>query len=133
MTKKQVLDTVNKYYAYHRSSIRHNGKFKLINKVATLSGHAATAYGAYFNYDKKLYAHRGRYLYTCAITIKNPYITTDQIYSALITRQKKSELYKKGYDSVVLVMFGEIIEVVCFTNKQIELHDRHDDSQGINH
>lgn len=123
MTKKEVIGIVNKYYAYHTTNNKSISKFKLSNKVKTLAGTYVVAYGVYFNYDKKLYAKKGKYIYVCALNIKNPFITNNQIYSSLITKEEKSKLYSLGYDSVVLVMDKNIVEVVCFTNSQIEIHD----------
>jgi hypothetical protein len=127
MKKKDVLDIVNKYYAYHVSNKRFR-KFSITNKIKTLSTLEITAYGCYLNFDKSLYAYKGRYLYICVLTIKNPYITTDQFYSAIITKEKKKELDAKGYDSVVLVRGNNIVEVVCFKNSQIEIHEIHENA-----
>jgi hypothetical protein len=121
MTKKEVLETVGRYYAYHRTNNKSIISFKLINDVEVVGGKKIIGYGVYFNFDKLLYQHKGKYLLSCALSIKNPFITDDQVYTALITKEKKSQLYKKGFDSVVLVMNNKIIEVICFTNAQIEI------------
>lgn len=120
MTKAQVLGVVNKYYAYHRSNDDSITKFKLVNNVETLGGHN-TGYGVYFNFDKKAYEFKGKYLYVCALTIKNPFITESQLYSALITKDRKDDLRSQGYDSVALVRNNTIVEVICFSNSQIEI------------
>lgn len=58
-----------------------------------------------------------------ALDIKNPYITEDQIYSAIITKDKKDELTKNGFDSVVLFSKGKIIELIAFKKSQIKISD----------
>ena len=119
MTKKEVLEIIANYYAYHRTNNKSITSFNLINDVEVVGGKKVKGYGVYFNFDKNLYEHKGKYLFSCALTVKNPFITDNQIYTALITKEKKKQLYKKGYDSVVLVRNNKIIEVVCFTNAQI--------------
>jgi hypothetical protein len=123
MTKKEVLETVGKYYAYHRTNNKSITSFKLINDVEVVGGKKVKGYGVYFNFDKNLYQNKGKYLFSCALTIKNPFITDDQIYTALITKEKKEQLYKKGFDSVVLFRSNKIIEVICFTNAQIVISE----------
>lgn len=121
MTKKDVIEYVSKYYAYHRTNNKSITKFKLLNDVEVVGGKKVKGYGVYFNFEKDLYKHKGKYLFSCALSIKNPFITQDQIYSAIITHEKKSDLYKKGFDSVVLVRNEKIVEVVCFKNSQIQI------------
>ena len=139
MTKKEVLEHISKYYAYHRTNINTIKLFRVINNVEVTGWdknwkyvkcknfegqcHYKKGYGVYFNFNTNTYLFKGKYVYSCILKIKNPYITTDQIYSALITRDKKRELYKKGFDSVVLVRDNEIAEVVCFTNAQIVISE----------
>lgn len=120
MTKKQVIDFVNTYYGYHIGKTKVSKKFKLISSIQTPAGWV-TGYGVYFNFDKTTYKHKGGYLHAAALHIKNPFITSDQLYSALISYQAKRDLYKKGYDSVVLVKKDKIVEIVVFTNAQISV------------
>ena len=123
MNKKEVLQIVNKYYAYHRTNNKSIKSFKLVNDVVVVGGKKVKAYGVYFNFDKDSYNNKGKYVYSCALNIKNPFITSDQIYTALITKEKKQELYKNRFDSVVLIINNKIIEIVCFTNAQIVISD----------
>ncbi len=88
-----------------------------------IDGSKKVAYGVYFSFDKNSYKHVGKYLYVCALTIKNPYITENQFYSTIITKDKKTELYKNKFDSVVLVRENKIVEIVCFLNSQIKIHE----------
>lgn len=123
MTKKEVLEVIGMYYAYHRTNNKSIKSFKLINDVEVMCGKKVKGYGVYFNFDKNLYQNKGKYIFSCALTAKNPFIMDDQIYTALITKEKKKQLYKKGFDSVVLVRNNKIIEVICFTNAQIVISD----------
>lgn len=121
MNKKQVLEYINKYFLYHRSNSKNIKNFNLSNEIKLINGKTIKSYGVYFNFDKYLYKNKGEYIYNCIVNIKNPFITNDQFFSAIIDLDKKKDLYKKGYDSVVLVSKNEIREVVCFTNSQIKI------------
>ena len=121
MTKKEVLQHIDKYYAYHRTNTKSITKFKLLNEVEVVGGKKVIGYGVYFNFEKDLYKHKGKYLFSCALSIKNQFVTQDQIYTAIITHEKITELYQKGFDSVVLVRNEKIAEVVVFKNSQIQI------------
>jgi hypothetical protein len=121
MSKKEIIDYVNKYYFYHRSNDKNITKFILINYIETVSGQKIKAFGVYFNLEKDLYKHKGKYLYSAALSIKNPFITTDQIYSAIITEDKKKKLIASKFDSVVLIRNDKIAEIVVFNNSQISI------------
>lgn len=122
MKKKDILELTNNFYVYHRSNSKVDN-FKLINEINTVGGSKIKAYGVYFNFDKNLYKNKGKFLHSVALDIKNPYITEDQIYSAIITKDKKDELTKNGFDSVVLVSKGKIIELIAFKKSQIKISD----------
>lgn len=123
MTQEEVLVLCNKYYFYHRSNVPYIKKFKVISKVKVVGNKTVTGYGAYFNLNKNTYSHKGEYLYSAALTVNNPYVTFDQVYSAIITKEKKDWLYKNGFDSVALIRNNELVEVVVFKNSQIELEE----------
>jgi len=121
MTKKEVLNIVNNFYAYHISKRNDIKKFQVVNNVTLLDNSVRKACGVYFTFKKADYKWKGDYIYVCSLTIKNPYITKDQFFSSWISKEKKTALYENGYDSVVLVRNNEIVEVVCFTNAQIKI------------
>lgn len=120
-TKEDILSVVNKYYAYHRSNSDSITTFNTLNDVEVVGNKTVKGYGVYFNFDKHIYDNKGKYLYYCALSIINPYITNDQLYSAIITPEKKAELDKNGFDSVVLVRKDEIVEIVVFDNSKISI------------
>jgi len=104
---------------YHTTTAKNIQEFRTSGEIETLGGKVKNE-GAYFTPNKGEYAHKGGKEYAVQISIKNPYITTDQIESAIISPEKKSELVSKGHDGVILMRNGNPAEYIVFDKFQIK-------------
>jgi len=104
---------------YHTTKAKNISEFKTSGEIETLGGKVKNE-GAYFTPIKGEYANKGGYEYAVQISIKNPYITTDQIESAIISPEKRADLISKGHDGVILMRNGKPAEYVVFDKSQIK-------------
>ncbi len=116
---KVVDETGEPITVYHTSKVGNISEFKTSGEIETLAGKVKNE-GAYFTPTKGEYAHKGGKEYAVQISIKNPYITTDQIESAIISPEKKAELVSKGHDGVILMRDGKPAEYIVFDKSQIK-------------
>lgn len=108
---------------YHTTNVKNIKEFKTSGEIETLGGRVKNE-GAYFTPKKGEYANKGGEEYAVQISIKNPYITTDQIESAIISPKKKAELVSKGHDGVILMRNGKAAEYIVFDKSQIKLENQ---------
>jgi hypothetical protein len=104
---------------YHTTTAENIQEFRTSGEIETLGGKVKNE-GAYFTPNKGEYANKGGKEYAVQISIKNPYITTDQIESAIISPKKKAELVSKGHDGVILMRNGKPAEYIVFDKSQIK-------------
>jgi len=116
---KVVDDKGEPITVYHTTNAENIGEFKTSGEIETLAGKVKNE-GAYFTPNKGEYAHKGGNEHEVQISIKNPYITTDQIESAIISPEKKADLISKGHDGVILMRNGKPAEYIVFDKSQIK-------------
>jgi hypothetical protein len=104
---------------YHTTTAENIQEFRTSGEIETLGGKVKNE-GAYFTPNKGEYANKGGNEYAVQISIKNPYITTDQKESAIISPEKKAELVSKGHDGVILMRNGKPAEYIVFDKSQIK-------------
>ena len=101
----------------------------MVNTIKTLGG-SVEAYGAYFTPSMKYIdtlkeqlklEGKHKQLYSVNLSIKNPYVTTDQIEVMVINKKRFDELKAKGHDGVILKRNGKNDEVVVFNQSQIRV------------
>jgi hypothetical protein len=110
---------------YHTSSNEIN-VFRVDSKINTLSGKTINTKGAYFTANPKMYQYKGDNIIKCFLNIKNPTITTDQLFSGLINEDKYRMIIERGSDGVVLnlpFINEKNTEIVVFQPNQIKLAD----------
>ncbi len=104
---------------YHSSNEQNIENFKTKGEIETAAGKVEN-YGIYFTPNKGEYNHKGSKEYEVKISIKKPYITKDQLFSAVITKEKYDKLISDGYDGVILERNGKPDEYIVFDNSQIK-------------
>jgi hypothetical protein len=104
---------------YHTTTAENIKEFRTSGEIETLGGKVKNE-GAYFTPNKGEYTNKGGKEYAVQISIKNPYITTDQTESAIISPEKKAELVSKGHDGVILMRNGKPAEYIVFDKSQIK-------------
>lgn len=114
MKTKPILSEVkiNKLIVYHGSSIKDIKKF---NTETSLGGDYGA--GAYFTADKSRAKEHGMFLYTCELTLKNPYVVKDKyemnyMFDSLIgmrdsgdipeTMDMRSYIMSLGFDGIIV-------------------------------
>ena len=110
---------------YHTSSNEIN-VFRVDSKINTLSGKTIRTKGAYFTANPQMYQYKGGNIIKCFLDIKNPTITTDQLFSGLINEDKYRMIIERGSDGVVLnlpFINEKNTEIVVFQPNQIKLAD----------
>ena len=121
-SKSKVADEKNTpITAYHVSNTEGIKEFNTEGEIEVVGGKKVRNYGVYFSPTRGDNKHKGEVEYEAEIDMQNPFITEDQIYSAIITKEKLDDLKSKGYDGVILMRKGKPIEYVVFDNKQIKL------------
>ena len=115
----KVVDSKGKPLVVYHTTDKDFNEFKTSGKIKTVAGDIENK-GIYFTPNQGEYKHKGGIVKEVYLSIKNPFITTNQLDVAVIKPNEYNNFISKGYDGIILMRKGIPDEYVAFHSNQIK-------------